>query len=123
MEKKNVIEINPDKACSKCGAIGALTNRLCKKCVDDGMIDKLSPIREKTINAIVDQVEGMLRAYIIQINSAYRNGENLRIGFAAEIAPGTGGDMVITTKISFVEARIKDELQITVNEAQEDLFH
>lgn len=118
MSKNNVININTDKPCLKCGAMGALDNGLCMTCATN----KAYPIGEKTINAIKDQVEQMLRTYLMNLNGAYRNEEKLIIGFSSIVEPGTGGDLIINTKINFVESRVKDELEQTVNEAQQELF-
>jgi NMD protein affecting ribosome stability and mRNA decay len=117
MEKANVINIT-DKPCSKCGQTGAFDNGLCMTCA----FERFHKIGSKTIEAIRDQVEQMLRTYTLNLNDAYHKMEELKISFAVEIGPGTGGDLVVTTKMNFVESRVKDELEITVNEAQEKLF-
>lgn len=113
------IEIDTGTPCSQCGQIGSTgKGGICLECVTNRMA-KIGP---KTIKAVADQVEAMLFTYQKNLNQAYPNEENLKIGFAVDIGPGTGGDLVVTVKISFVESRVKDETQTTVNERQEELF-
>jgi hypothetical protein len=84
--------------------------------------NSIGPIGEKTIGKVTDQVDAMLRAHLLNINAGYRNEDTLTIGFSSKIEPGTGGDLVVTTKIKFIESSVKDEMQDTVNEAQANLF-
>lgn len=122
MREGNVIDINMDRKCEKCGKPCATQSNLCLECVEEKMKHKLEPIGKKTIKAIGDQAVEMLKAYLLNLNVAYRNEKNLKIGLAIEIQPGTANDLIVTTKINFVESRVKDESKITINEAQGDLF-
>jgi len=116
-----VIAINMDKACKECGQMGTAQGGICIDCAAKKILP-INKIGQKTIRAITDQVEAMLQTYLAALNRAYLNEENLKVGFSTDITPGTGGDLVLTTKISFVESRVKDETQMTVNEAQIGLF-
>lgn len=107
MEIASVININTDKPCSKCGVLGALENGLCMKCAFERYHNKIG---SKTIEAIRDQVEQMLRTYTLNLNDAYKKMDDLKISFAVEIGPGTGGDLIVTTKMNFIESRVKDEI-------------
>ncbi len=118
-EKANVIEFDTNTPCSRCGQIGSTgKGGICLDCVTN----RLSKIGPKTIKAVADQVEAMLFTYQKNLNQAYPNEENLRIAFSVDIGPGTGGDLVVTTKISCIESRGKDETQTTVNGRQEGVF-
>lgn len=105
------IKIDMDKPCTKCGQMGS---GICLECATQ----KYSRIGEKVIANIADHVENLLRTYLPNLNRAYLNEDSMKVGFSVDIEPGTGGDLVITTKISFVESKVKDELQVTVNERQ-----
>ncbi len=113
------IEIDMDTPCSQCGQIGSTgKGGICLECVTN----RLSKIGPKTIKAVADQVEAMLFTYQANLNRAYPNEEDLKIGFSVDIGPGTGGDLIVTVKMSFVESRVKDETQTTVNEQQMEIF-
>jgi len=114
-----IIKIDMDKACKECGQMGAGLGGICIECAGKRALPKIG---QKTVRAITDQVEGMIQTYLGSINHAYLLEEKLTIGFTSVITPGTGGDLVLTTRISFIESRVKDETQITVNEAQIGLF-
>lgn len=115
------ITIDMDKPCKECGAMGTLRHGICVECAAK-LIMPVNKIGQKTVRAISDQVEAMLQTYLAALNRAYLNEDSLTVGFSCAITPGTGGDLVLTTKISFVESRVKDETQMTVNEAQIGLF-
>ena len=114
-----IIKIDMDKACKECGQMGAAQGGICIECAGKRALPKIG---QKTIRAITDQVEAMLQTYLAALNRAYLNEGTLTVGLSCAITPGTGGDLVLTTKISFVESRVKDETQMTVNEAQGSLF-
>lgn len=122
MKEGNVIEINEDRACSKCGEKGALKNGLCMTCAAARQGIFLGPIGEKTILAISGQVVEMLGAYLNNVNSAYHQEDKVTLGFTTNVEPGKGKELKITTKLSFVESRVKDERETWVNEAQGELF-
>ena len=116
-----IIKIDTDQACKKCGQMGAAQGGICIECAAKKFVS-VNRIGQKTVRAITDQVEGMLQTYLSSINHAYLLEEKLTIGFTSVITPGTGGDLVLTTRISFIESRVKDETEMTVNEAQLDMF-
>ena len=116
-----IIKVDMNQACTNCGQRGTTEGGLCFGCIS-AKIASAGRIGQKTVRAITDQVEGMLQTYLASINHAYALEEKLAIGFTSVITPGTGGDLILTTRISFIESRVKDETEMTVNEDQIGLF-
>jgi hypothetical protein len=123
------IEINTDKKCVRCGAKGALPNGLCLTCHGDNVIKKIRgkemKIGEKTISFIHDTIFHMLNEQKEALNEAYiqADGDKLTITISATIGPAKrDSETVVKVAMSFVKEKVKDELEITIDEAQQELF-
>jgi hypothetical protein len=124
------IDINLDKKCVRCGHEGALKNGLCLKCAGKEIIKRLKgdrpmKIGEKTITFIHDTIFNMLHEQQDALNEAYvqAEGDKLTITISATIAPAKrDNETTVKVAMGFVKERVKDELEITIDEAQGELF-
>ena len=79
-------------------------------------------IGEKVIREASNQIEGLMRDYLSDINDAYANAGTLAIGLKANIEGTAGGGMDVVSEISFIKEKIKDKsLTKTVYENQEEI--
>ena len=83
----------------------------------------MSTIGENVINGIVKQLEGHLKDYMEQIDTAYCDQEDdvLSISLGAKLSPDTNGIKIVTT-ITFIANKIKDGGILVVDENQRQLF-
>ncbi len=126
------ITINMDKRCVKCGQKGRTDSGYCLKCAGDIIVDKIKnerrgnmqKIGDKTIHFLQDTISGFLSDKKDQINEAYikTGGDKLTIAISATIQPAKGDQLRVKVGISFVADRVKDELEVDIDEAQQALF-
>ena len=145
-----MISINMDKPCVRCGKGGATQGGYCLKCIEkslvEGKYDKiLKPIQkkiagdylkemegkempkigDKTIAFIHDTIFHMLNEQKGNLEKAYIQaaGDKLTIAISATISPAKrDSETTVKVAMSFVKEKVKDELEVTIDEAQQELF-
>ena len=117
------INIDMDKACSKCGHMGACGNGLCMECSGKLMTEKAKwKIGEKTIKACISIIQSYLWQKQSEINRAYvlMPGE-ISIGLSLKILPDSGINQV-KGGINFTIEKCKEDCApVFVDEDQMDL--
>jgi hypothetical protein len=80
-------------------------------------------IGNKTIDEIKRSLGELLEIHKGEIDAAYiKAEEGLSVTFGVKISPLAPGVHMVKTTISFVTARVRDEIGCKVNEDQEVLF-
>ena len=117
------ISVNMDQPCTSCGQMGAVNSTgICLECVAKRVTgERIGP---KSIGVIMDRIGKHLSTYYHEINEAYLKCDELTIGFSVKVKQSKveANSIEITTGITFVADKIKDDSTDLVNEAQGDLF-
>ena len=81
----------------------------------------MNTIGEKTVSRITADMQEMLETHMDEISRAFDEEANLSISMSAKLEDSGGGNVKITTKISFTTGKISDSYESSVNERQEEL--
>lgn len=126
MAKVAQINIDMEKPCDICGAMGAANSTgLCLECAGKRVADNMrARINPQAYSAIVIAVQKLLVQYDLEINAAYLRTPDLAISFSVKIQESKiPGKLALDVGISFVESRIKDSVVELVNDGRQgDLF-
>jgi len=81
----------------------------------------MNTIGEKTVGRITTDIQEMLETHLDEISQAYDDDASLSISMSAKLEDSGGGNVKVTTKISFTTGKISDTYESSVNERQEEL--
>jgi len=81
----------------------------------------MNTIGEKTVGRITTDIQEMLETHLDEISQAYDDDASLSISMSAKLEDSGGGNVKVTTKISFTTGKISDTYESSVNEWQEEL--
>jgi len=81
----------------------------------------MNTIGEKAVGRITTDIQEMLETHLDEISQAYDDDASLSISMSAKLEDSGGGNVKVTTKISFTTGKISDTYESSVNEWQEEL--
>ncbi len=127
----NVLHINMDKKCTKCGEGGATPSGICLECAGH-LISKGGTMKiDKTIKKCGELTAGMMNDYKDDIIEALRHLEHetddegtpkLNVSFGFVLEPKPDRSFSLTATMSFTAKKVKDKAVAFVDESQQDMF-